>query len=461
VLLRQLAGHARRRFALTTEPPEISPAVTAIFRAWQQAEIDFLILRNYERLPAFTTNDIDVLVNPEQLGQAEAILETAARQAGFRLHNRAEFATLALYLSHTTTQAQLHFDLFTDLKWRAFAFLDSRDFLSRKVDHGLFAAPHPADEAATNLLAYLIYSGKVKEKYKASIVAGFQTEPEMARSLLARTYGADLAALVVQDVARQDWLRLESRTVALRRALIFRQTARRPWATLGSLVANGARVARRFLEPPGLAVVLCGADGCGKSTAASALFDCLSGTFSSQKGRHYHWKPPLFSARRRATRGPVIQPHAASVRGRAASLAFFVFHWLEFCLGSLLHIRPITFRGGLVVIDRFYYDFFVDQRRYRLNVPQWLVRAAYRLLPKPDLVFLLDAPPEVLRRRKQEVTPEETARQQQAYLALIKGLPNGRIIDASQSAEKVAAALQKEVLDFLAARLEARRGKHE
>ena len=42
--------------------PEISQFVTAVFRAWQHANIHFLVLRNYESLPHFTGNDIDVLV---------------------------------------------------------------------------------------------------------------------------------------------------------------------------------------------------------------------------------------------------------------------------------------------------------------------------------------------------------------------------------------------------------------
>jgi thymidylate kinase len=449
---------AHYRFVLSTEPPEISHAVTAIFRAWQLAGIDFLVLRNYERLPQFTSNDIDVLVRPRQRNKAEEVLRSASQEAGFRLNNRAEFATLAFYFSHTKSQAQLHFDLFTDLKWRAFDFLDCRQFLDRKVERGLFAIPDPVDEAATNLLDFLIHTGKIKEKYKASIVAGFRTEPEKTKALLAPTYGEELARQVVEAATREDWLRLETHTTALRRALAFRQSTRFPVATIKSLLANSLRLARRVVQPPGLAAVLCGVDGCGKSTAASALFERLGGTFSGQKGRHYHWKPPLLSTRRRATRGPVIQPHSAAVRNPASSFLFFAFHWFEFSLGSVLRVRPITVRGGLVVIDRFYYDFFVDQRRYRLNVPQWLVRAAYWFLPKPDLVFLLDAPPEVLRRRKQEVTPEETARQRDTYLGLIRTLPNGRIIDASQPTERVVASIQKEMLDFLAARLAAREG---
>jgi thymidylate kinase len=212
------------------------------------------------------------------------------------------------------------------------------------------------------------------------------------------------------------------------------------------------RLAGRWLRPPGLVVVLCGADGCGKSTAAEKLIERLGTTFSPLKGRHYHWKPPVFSTRRRAARGPVSDPHGQPPRNALVSLLYLKFHWLEFFIGAFTAIRPATFKGGLVLIDRFYYDFFVDPRRYRLRLPQWVVRLGYRLLPKPDLVFLLDAPPEVLQARKQEVPFEETSRQRTVYRELIQSLPGGRIIDAAQPADKVAADLQKAVLEFLAQR---------
>ncbi len=110
----------------------------------------------------------------------------------------------------------------------------------------------------------------------------------------------------------------------------------------------------------------------------------------------------------------------------------------------------------MVLIDRFYYDFFVDQRRYRLRVPPCLVGLGYRLLAKPDLVLLLDAPVDVLQSRKQEVPPAETQRQRMAYLDLVRGLANGRVIDAAQPPEKVAAQIQRVILDFLAQRTSRR-----
>jgi thymidylate kinase len=388
---------------------------------------------------------------------AEAALLAAAGGAGFRLHNRAEFAaTLALYLSGLQSNAQTHFDLFTALRWRGLDFLDCRALLERKVDRGLFAVPHPAHEAASSLLENLVYNGKIKEKYRSSIAAGFRAGPAEALALLARTWGAARAKSLVAAAAAEQWTEIEARSGALRRALVLRQAAWHPCQTATSLLTDAARFARRALRPPGLTVALCGADGSGKSTAAQAVIERLRPTFSPQRGREFHWKPPLFSARRRAGRGPITDPHAKPPRNTLASLLFFGVHWLEFFLGWPLCVQPATFRGGLVLIDRFYYDFFVDQRRYRLRVPRGLVGLGYRFLAKPDLVLLLDAPVEVLQSRKQEVPPAETQRQRMAYLELVRGLACGRIIDAAQPPEKVAAQIERVILDFLAQRTSRR-----
>ncbi len=439
--------------------PEISQLVTAVFRAWQQAKVNFLVLRNYEVLPRFTTNDIDVLVEAAQLRQAEESLLAAAAQAGFRLHNRVEFAPLALYLSSPQTNVQAHFDLFTSLKWRGFDFVCCEEFLRRKVGRELFAIPAPADETATKLLASLIYTGKAKEKYRAAVAAGCRDERAAVKDLLARTYGQARARFLVSAAAQEQWTALEAATGSLRRALVLRQVFGHPWRTLATLVADARRLAGRVLWPPGLTVVLCGADGSGKSTAAQAVMDGLAGTFPAQKVRHFHWKPPVFTARRQAARSPTTDPHGQPARNQTSSLCYFGFHWLEFLLGSHLRLRPVTFQGGLVLIDRYYYDFLVDQRRYRLSVPPFLVRLGLCFLKKPDLVLLLDAPAEVLQRRKQEVAPAETERQRVAYRELVGGLPNGRALDATQAPDKVGADINRAILEFMAQRTSRRWGR--
>ncbi len=61
-----------------------------------------------------------------------------------------------------------------------------------------------------------------------------------------------------------------------------------------------------------------------------------------------------------------------------------------------------------MVFDRYLIDTVIDPKRYRYQGPSWVLRTVWRVVPKPDLVILLDAPAEVLHARKQEVPIEET-----------------------------------------------------
>ena len=60
----------------------------------------------------------------------------------------------------------------------------------------------------------------------------------------------------------------------------------------------------------------------------------------------------------------------------------------------------------MVVNHRYLLDAIIDRRRYRYSGPRWLLRFIWRIVPKPDLVLLLDAPPEVIASRKSELPLE-------------------------------------------------------
>ena len=436
---------------------ETAQLVTAVFQAWKRAGIEFLVLRNYQQLPDAVENDIDVLLRPKMRARAEQLLVATAATQGFQLHNRAEFATLALYLFHPASNAQVHFDLFSELLWRGFHFLEGAPLLDLRINRALFDIPHPAHEAATNLLASMIYTGVVKEKYKDSIAANFSTAPREAQQLLSATYGERLAAFLVDAGRQKRWSSIEARVGRLRRRLVLSQVALRGGPTMRQLAAISRRVFQRLWCPPGMLLVLCGPDGSGKSTAAQLLSSRLKTTFSPEKSQYFHWKPRLWKQSKEGQASPA--PHGRPRRGMLASWLYFTLHWLEFVLTAMIRIRPVTFRGGLVVIDRYYDDFFVDQSRYRLSVPQWLVRFGYRFIQKADLAFVLDAPTELLQQRKAEVPPLETERQRQAYRRLATCLLNARLIDASQAPMQVAKEMESAVLQWLAARNKARHGQ--
>jgi thymidylate kinase len=115
-------------------------------------------------------------------------------------------------------------------------------------------------------------------------------------------------------------------------------------------------------------------------------------------------------------------------------------------------------RATLVLNDRHFVDILVDPKRYRYGGPLWLLRLIWRLTPKPDLIVLLDAPPEVLQARKQEVPFDETARQRNAYVSMVAGLENGHLVNAAQPFEHVVNDVGGIILRLLASRI-ARRAR--
>ena len=133
-----------------------------------------------------------------------------------------------------------------------------------------------------------------------------------------------------------------------------------------------------------------------------------------------------------------------------------VLYWVPYyVLGyPLRHIAMA--RATLVLYDRHFIDALVDPQRYRYGGPSWLLRPLWRLIPKPDLVILLDVPAEVLHARKREVALAETAEQRRAYRELVCSLPMGRVVNTDRPLQDAVAEVSEVILHHLAQRLERR-----
>jgi hypothetical protein len=84
--------------------------------------------------------------------------------------------------------------------------------------------------------------------------------------------------------------------------------------------------------------------------------------------------------------------------------------------------------------------------------PLGIARIVTQVLPQQDVVILLDAPADVLQRRKQEVPPAETHRQRDAYVDYVNGLSHGVIIDATQPLDDVVNEARHRIMSVLARR---------
>ena len=223
-----------------------------------------------------------------------------------------------------------------------------------------------------------------------------------------------------------------------------------------SLVSYAGEVQRligRILHPTGLWIAIYGPDGCGKSSVIHQLKPALLPAF--RRTAEFHFRPYVGYPEKEGV-VTVPDPHGQKPRHPVTSVLKLIYYMADYILGFLLKVWPAKVRSTFIVFDRYYDDLVVDQRRYCYGGPKWLLQWLRPFIPKPDLVFCLDAPAEVLQSRKQEVPFEETARQREIYRDFISGSRNGYVIDASQPVGKVVLDVQNIVLEYMEERTEKR-----
>jgi hypothetical protein len=234
---------------------------------------------------------------------------------------------------------------------------------------------------------------------------------------------------------------------------------RTPSRAAAALWLQTFRVLDRVTHPTGWSVLIVGPDGSGKSTLARALVEGLAGVF--RRDATFHWRPAVLP-RPGAVLGKAgpdaTRPHARPPHGRLMSLALVAYYWLDFLVGGWVRTWSVRLRTGLVVTERGWWDLAVDPRRYRLTVSPALVRALGRLLPHPDVVFVLEAPSDLLLQRKAELPQDDIDRQQAAWR---KNLPRNvpaMLLDVSSPAPDVAEKMLEEALRLLESRAARRLG---
>jgi thymidylate kinase len=188
-------------------------------------------------------------------------------------------------------------------------------------------------------------------------------------------------------------------------------------------------------------ITLLGLDGSGKSTVVKML----RGMLAPLPIRTLHRLPGILlrPRKRSGNNGQTgISHYSKPPHSRAKSVLKLAIMVADWQIGYWRTVHPARQKGALVIADRHaLLDLIPDPLRYRYGGSANLVSQAVRLTPMPNLIFLLDAPISVLQARKQELSVEKAEALRAGYLQLIQTLSNGRIINAAQPVDQVAASI--------------------
>lgn len=196
-------------------------------------------------------------------------------------------------------------------------------------------------------------------------------------------------------------------------------------STLGVLMA--------LTRSTGAFLVVGGPDGVGKTTLARLLVEEWG-----ERGRYFHFIPsPLWQLEH----GPPpddkpMDKHRDSLRmlGILRLVRNLIRAWLSY----LIAIAPAVRRGKVVIGDRWLYGYVAQPEALKFGGPAWLASLMLRLMPQPDVVMVLQAPPELILSRKSELTLAELTAEAARWADIS---PRAVFLDASRPAEELAGSI--------------------
>jgi thymidylate kinase len=406
-------------------PCSPSQFIEHYFGALAEHGIPAVIIHGYESLNGPSNSDIDYSVPSDALARIPEIGAKLARKHGWAstlpiCSNL--FAAYQVFFRTDRPEEFVQMDACTDFVHSGCFLVSAGELHAGSVKCGVFRHSGPAAEFAYHL-------GKNLAKGR-SIGRVLPRLRELAALDTAGCQSAFLRLLGTESGELREWLGREAEKWDEMAGVLRKRRSFGLWHK----VQETLRLLRRWCFPHGLHVVVLGPDGAGKSTLISAMTCAMKPFF---RGVDYiHSRPCVLDPK--PPGGPVSEPHAQKPRSWTGCVAKAFYYLFDHWLGQLVRVRPALVRNRVVIFDRDFHDVIVDPTRYRMKGVGWLARALAWLLPRADIVFVLDAPPELIHARKPELTIPELARQSAVLRQLSETRRNWQLVDASQSPEAVA-----------------------
>jgi thymidylate kinase len=437
-----------------------------IFQKFAYNNIVYCVLKNYEQLPEQPGRDIDLWIKEDDFKKSRKIMFEVAQDLGWDLlatSLRMRFINAGEYyfIKEGDPNQICVLDISPFLHWKGISYLDHRVLSKHIRTHRRgFKVASPGLEAATMIFrGAMSMMGEIKEEYKLRIVECLRDDPQGFLDVLEEPFGLHNAEAILAAASAGKWDYLGQKMHHFHSIIIKRALRRHPFLQLRQWCRYYTAIWRARLSPNhGFFMTLLGPDGAGKTTIARLLVEseAITKLFPRQKYLYRRFEVPWKKKVQRikstgvATFELEIRENGSIVPMEPLKAAIYgTYLALEYLTGHAF-LRWWKSNTGLVVFDRYFYDYLVFEDLTRC--PRWLLMFLARIVPRPDAIIYLKNDAKTIYARKPERSVQEIGRQTRVCDELVAYLHPAYTIQTSNKPEEIVEDIKKIIIKNLRAR---------
>ena len=426
-------------------------------------QIEYFILRNYEGLPEKNeSKDVDIIINPNKYRSAAELFIKVLKENNVPNYYVVQFERAHCWIGlDLSSDFYIHVDLIAGYLNKGFEIFDFHELYKNTIEYHGYTVLSPSYDIVMLLLYNVIGCRELKKKYRDKISERFLQNRLHILKILEKVFDKNMADIICAHLDQSDFEWIIQNARCLSKHSKVNAFKKRPIYTTRNVISFFKEKVYRIAVCPRKIrkmIAVEAPDGTGKTTFIDLLAVKLAECFVTDisKVHIYHFRPTLIpNLGELGERAGIMEqdkeftkPHRGKKTNTVSSLIRIIYYTVDYILGGFVNIRKDVQFDKFTVFDRYAYDFLVDPKRSKINLPFQIRRFFCRIVPQPQITFVLNADPTVVFSRKQELTLNEIKRQMIEFNKL-KDIAKGYVkLDANKTPEEITDQALSVIIDY-------------
>lgn len=429
-----------------------------IFESFCDKKIRYFVLRNYEELPEQNNaKDVDIVIEPNKYHEVSNILISAMHISDIQYYTITQFDRMRCWhIVDYRLKFAIHIDIIENEIYKGFEYFNFETLYANTINYKGFTVLNKAMNTVMLLVQNLVAYKSLKGKYCQTIKRNYVLHKSDIDKQLLVFWGEQTGQKMTKLLDDDDFDTIIKMSHLWESTALRRIFMKRPIYTIKNILKFLLGKIYRIIWCPKQfqrLIAVEAPDGTGKTTFINHLIDALQFYYVSDRERFciHHFRPSIVpnlgavgeKAGVMKQDKDFTNPHRAKPTGFFSSIIRMIYYWIDYLIGVPYLLRKEVQYAQYTIFDRYIYDFIIDPKRSRINLPQWIRVLFAKMVKQPQILFILNADSETIYKRKQELTIPEIERQLNAFSKLKIYNKNTVIIDANKSpAEMVEQAIE-------------------